>query len=259
MSPLNWKPEIRALPFDAVTLLEACHFSWSDKAWRRREWAIALRANPHVAYFIRNKAPSATEWVDGLLTEYRDEPVPDAESLRQIEGDLIMSMADWIIYVTDPDAYQRQPFVGWDERELTCLTDWNGKRVLDIGSGTGKQAFAVARLCARVYCAEPVFNLRRYLRDRAVREGVQNVHVTEGFIEQLPFEDAFFDVVMGGHVFGDLPDREYAESIRVLKPGGLLIYIPGSDHDYLVSHGFQWAEFEEPGDGIKRKYWLTKT
>jgi len=66
---------------------------------------------------------------------------------------------------------------------------------------------------------------------------------------------------MGGHVFGDHPEEEYAEMVRVTKPGGMVILCPGNNdrdegwHSFLVDQGFEWSRFEEPGDGIKRKYW----
>jgi len=47
----------------------------------------------------------------------------------------------------------------------------------------------------------------------------------------------------------------------VTRPGGMMILCPGNNdrdteaHRYLVSQGFAWSRFEEPGDGIKRKYW----
>lgn len=66
---------------------------------------------------------------------------------------------------------------------------------------------------------------------------------------------------MGGHVYGDVPADEVGEMVRVTKPGGMVIFCPGiadhdcPEHDYLVAHGFAWSRFEEPGDGIRRKYW----
>lgn len=83
----------------------------------------------------------------------------------------------------------------------------------------------------------------------------------DGLITDLPFPDDFIDIVMGGHVFGDHPEDEYAEMVRVAKPGGMVILCPGNNdkdqgwHKFLVDQGFEWSRFEEPGDGIKRKYW----
>lgn len=48
---------------------------------------------------------------------------------------------------------------------------------------------------------------------------------------------------------------------RVTKPGGTLILCPGTSlektmaHEFLLSKGFSCAEFEEPAEGHKRKYW----
>jgi hypothetical protein len=83
----------------------------------------------------------------------------------------------------------------------------------------------------------------------------------DGLITDIPFEDGFADVTMGGHVFGDHPEEECEELLRVTKAGGMVILCPGNvdkdndAHRVLVSEGFSWSRFEEPEDGIKRKYW----
>jgi SAM-dependent methyltransferase len=264
MSPLNWKKDISDVPVEALLLLEDCHFGWLDNNFRRQEFAMVLRSKPYLAYFIRHKAPGKAAWVDGLLAEFSQEPLPDSETLRAMEGELVSAMEDWIIYVLEPETYQRQPFLTWDEKELTGMTDWAGKTVVDIGSGTGKQSFAVAPLCKSVYCVEPVYNLRKYLKNRAKREGVRNLYVTDGLMTELPFEDDFADVITSGHVYGDFPQAEVDEMMRVVKPGGMVILIPGNNdheslsHMYLVDRGFAWARMEFPTEGFKRKYWFVK-
>jgi ubiquinone/menaquinone biosynthesis C-methylase UbiE len=93
--------------------------------------------------------------------------------------------------------------------------------------------------------------------------GYSNVFPISGLITDLPFPDDFLDIVMGGHVFGDHPEAEYIEMARVTRLGGMIILCPGNnDHDqgwhsFLVAQGFQWSRFEEPEEGIKRKYWKT--
>ena len=80
-------------------------------------------------------------------------------------------------------------------------------------------------------------------------------------VTQIPFPDGFADVTMAGHVFGDEPEAEVREVLRVTKPGGMAIACPGSNdtdnemHRVFVAHGFEWSRFEEPEDGTKRKYW----
>ena len=146
--------------------------------------------------------------------------------------------------------------------ELTALVDFTGKTVIDVGAGTGRLALLAAEAgAAAVFAAEPVANLRRYLKERARARGLRNVFPVDGLITDLPFPDTFADVVMGGHVFGDEPEAEYAELARVVRPGGMIILCPGNGdrddarHAFLIAAGFRWSRFEEPGDGMKRKYW----
>ncbi len=127
---------------------------------------------------------------------------------------------------------------------------------------TGRQTFIAAGAGAHaVFAVEPVENLRIFIREKARAEGRTNVHPVSGLVTDLPFPDAFLDVVMGGHVFGDDPDEELAELTRVAKPDGMVILCPGNNdvdderHEFLTAHGFAFGRFEEPGDGMKRKYW----
>ena len=68
-------------------------------------------------------------------------------------------------------------------------------------------------------------------------------------------------MTMGGHVFGGDPADECRELARVTRPGSTIIFCPGNQdldnerHAYLVSQGYRWARFEEPGSGLVRKYW----
>lgn len=231
-----------------------------------RELALVFRTRPYIMWFVKNKAPELNKWVDDLMTKYKDEPIPD--DMETIEREVICSMEDWVIYVTTPDDYHNQPFVSWDERELTDLTDYSGKTVVDIGSGTGKQAFAVVNLAKYVYCVEPVYNLRKYLRNRAKKEGITNLYVVDGLLEDIPLNDGFADITMCGHVFGDFLETELFELERITKMGGLVILCPGNNdednniHDFLMENGYMWSRFLEPGDvigsGYKRKYWKYK-
>jgi len=106
-----------------------------------------------------------------------------------------------------------------------------------------------------------VGNLRNYMKDQARKRGLSNFFAVDGLITDLPFSDRFADVTMGGHVFGDEREAEYRELYRVTREGGMVILCPGNTdrdddcHKFLVEHGFDWGRFEEPGDGMKRKYW----
>ena len=175
---------------------------------------------------------------------------------------ILERFVDLLVYALNPAVYDEQPFLKWDTRELTGLVDFQGKTVIDVGSGTGRLAFS-ARAARAVFAVEPVANLRSYIRQKARTECLANIFAVDGVITALPFPDGFADVTMGGHVFGDEPDLEWAELCRVTRPGGMVILCPGNNdvdndtHRFLTGHGCEWSRFEEPRDGWKRKYWIT--
>lgn len=268
MPGFGWKKNMEQLPIETMLLFEERQLLYLPEHGSRRELALAFRAKPHIEWFIRNKAPLLNAWMDALLLKYANEPLPEGEALLSMFTALLYSMEDWVVYVTEPEDYQAQAFNQWDERELTGLTDFNGKIVVDIGSGTGKQAFAAAPYAKYVYCVEPVHNLRKYLRDKAKRLGFDNVFAVDGLLESIPFHEGFADIVTGGHVFGDSLEQEYAELARVCKRGGSILLCPGNvdadneAHAFLLNKGFAFKRFLEPGNtpasGWKRSYWKVK-
>lgn len=263
---LHWKKDIREQPANTILLLEDVHFRYLSRMAPQENFALILKAYPHLAWYIRHKMPELESWVQQLQRLAGDRPVP--EDLEQLVGDVMEQLEDWILYVTTPDDYHNQPFMSWDETELTTLADYTGKIVVDVGSGTGKQAFAAAPLAKAVYCVEPVWNLRRYLKNRADQESVRNLFVVDGVIERIPFDAEFADITQAGHVVGEDIACEMAELERITKRGGMIILCPGNIdadnhlHRQLVEWGYYWARFLEPGEssgcGYKRKYWKRK-
>lgn len=100
-----------------------------------------------------------------------------------------------------------------------------GEAVLDLGSGSGMDVFYAAGLVGdggRVVgvdmTGEQLEKAER-LRDQGPFEQVVFV---EGNIDDLPFPDADFDVVISNGVINLAADKErvFAEAARVLRPGG---------------------------------------
>ncbi len=258
---LNWI-DVTDLSFNTVLLLEREQLSWLPGWLPETELAIALKANPVVAWFLKNKNPKLDDWVDSVLLKVKNEPTP--EEIRAAEETILQSMNDLVCYAVDPNIYDQMLFLEWEPTELSKLTNFNCKTVVDIGAGTGRLAFIAAQAGAHaVFAVEPVGNLRVFIKEKAHNLGISNIYAMDGLITDLPFPDHFIDIVMGGHVFGDAPEDEYAEMARVVKPGGMIILCPGENdsdsdrHQFLVDQGFDWSRFEEPGDGFKRKYWKT--
>jgi SAM-dependent methyltransferase len=100
-----------------------------------------------------------------------------------------------------------------------------GEVVLDLGSGSGTDVFFAAvevgesgRVTGVDFTDEQVAKAAR-LRDR---DGFSQVDVVEGRIDELPFEDDSFDVVISNGVINLSPvkDRVFTEAARVLRAGG---------------------------------------
>ncbi len=100
-----------------------------------------------------------------------------------------------------------------------------GHRVLDVACGTGVVAITAARLGAHLTGLDLTPELIAHARENADIAGVE-VEWHEGDVEELPFGDAAFDVVLSqfGHIFAPRPGVAAAEMLRVLKPGGTIAF-----------------------------------
>jgi SAM-dependent methyltransferase len=108
------------------------------------------------------------------------------------------------------------------ERLVDALQIVPGERVLDVACGSGNAALAAARRAwGKTVGSDFVPALLERGRERAAAERLE-VEFVEADAQDLPFEDASFDVVTS--VFGAMfaPDQEKAaaELLRVTKPGG---------------------------------------
>jgi arsenite methyltransferase len=99
-----------------------------------------------------------------------------------------------------------------------------GERVLDLGSGAGMDVFAAAAQVEPGGSVTGVDITAEQLAksERLRRDGHVSFHRAR--IENLPFEDGSFDVVMSNGVVNLSADkrRVFAEAARVLRPGGRL-------------------------------------
>jgi SAM-dependent methyltransferase len=115
---------------------------------------------------------------------------------------------------------------------LVCPPLLEGCRVLDLGSGTGRDVYALAQL---VGASGEVIGVDMTDEQLAVAEthrgwhaeqfGFDNVRFIKGYIEKLDelgLEDASFDVIVSNCVINLSPDKDAVlrEIQRLLKPGG---------------------------------------
>lgn len=91
----------------------------------------------------------------------------------------------------------------------------DGRRVLELGSGTGKLTRSLAPTGATVVGLEPVDAMRRTFRER-----VPDAPIVGGVAEALPFRSKSFHGAVAAQVFHWLDvGRAVPELARVLRPG----------------------------------------
>jgi len=261
MSNLGWL-DVSEIDLNALLLLEPLHVRYIAAREPSEKMGMALAAHPAVQWFLIQAYPPVKAYIEDCLAIAKKDP--SAEEVREAELAVLDSMHDWLIYVLDPAKYDQLEFLTWDDASLLGMADFKDKIVLDVGSGTGRLAFAVAPEARAVYAVEPVANLRRFLWKKRKQLGFDNVYPIDGTIERIPLAANFADILMAGHVFGDDFEAEYQEMFRVVRGSGMILLHPGTNagsddhaHTFLIEKGFEFDIFEEPGDGMKRKYWKT--
>jgi len=136
--------------------------------------------------------------------------------------------------------------------ELQLVVDFamptGTERVLDIGTGAGHTALALAPRVAHVVLTDPVDAMLGAARGLFQDAGVRNAEFVTAVAERLPFPDADFDIVttrLAAHHFDDvaLAMREVA---RVLRPGGRFIFI-----DTLAPNDAQSAAFQHEVESLR--------
>jgi ubiquinone/menaquinone biosynthesis C-methylase UbiE len=141
-------------------------------------------------------------------------------------------MSDWVpapnigrhpeIYELENEALRRH---GALDAALHRVAPVDGRRVLDIGTGTGFWLPELGRTAREVVGVEP----DPALLARAVTRTADLAHVSAvaGSAEHLPLPDASVDVAHArfAYFFGAGAERGLAEVRRVLAPGGVFLAI----------------------------------
>ena len=144
--PVNWI-DVSDLSFNALLLLERVQLGWLPGWLDEERLAVALRANPHVEWFMRHKNPALDDWLDRVMAQTAagdPEAEVRVELYRQAEIHILRQLNDLLVYALDPALYDAQPFLTWDDAELTEVVRFEGKRVLNVGTSTGRLAFVAA-------------------------------------------------------------------------------------------------------------------
>ena len=123
-------------------------------------------------------------------------------------------------------------------RNLAKVTDLKGKKVLEIGAGTGRDSLNLINLGAEVYQLDYAMNALKLMKEVADESGLK-VYLIGGDAFNLPFPDETFDIVFHQglleHFREPTATNLLKENARIVKKGGiLLIDVPQRYHPYTV-------------------------
>lgn len=136
----------------------------------------------------------------------------------------------------------------------------NGLRILDVGTGTGKQAFAFAK---RGYDVTGIDLSEDMLKVAAKKNKYENVKFIDADAANLPFKDSSFDVSSVSFALHDmlLSIREKAvkEMARVTKQEGMVVIIDyalpeNSIRRFLIYHFIKLYEGKYYIEFIKSEF-----
>jgi ubiquinone/menaquinone biosynthesis C-methylase UbiE len=185
----------------------------------------------------KGSAPTDTSKMSNDVQEY-------AEELSVLDG-----YAAWAERYDDEDnplALIEAPAV----RE--ACGDVFGKRVLDVGCGTGRHSIPLAEMSANVvgldFSPEMLAVARRRIEGLGIAANVE--FQQHALPEPFPFADESFDLVVMGLVIEHVSDLEgvFSEACRVLESGGRCIV--SALHPDRTAVG-QRARFIDPDTGLR--------
>ena len=131
---------------------------------------------------------------------------------------------------------------GRDLEELVLhLNLESGDYCVDLATGTGFTAFALARRVAKVAALDGTPQMLQKAKKLATEQDIHNIEFVAGRVENLPFQDSSFDVITCRRAAHHFADKTVflKESFRVLKPGGRIGIVdfvePESDSENLLN------------------------
>jgi demethylmenaquinone methyltransferase/2-methoxy-6-polyprenyl-1,4-benzoquinol methylase len=145
---------------------------------------------------------------------------PDGK--RRYVRRLFATIADRYDFVTVALSYGQDR--RWKRRLITLASPQPGWRALDLATGTGDIAFALASCGARTVGLDVTRRMIELARAKATPGAVAPAFLV-GDMLALPFPEHSFEIVTAGYGLRNVPHLALAidEIRRVLKPGGQML------------------------------------
>ena len=145
---------------------------------------------------------------------------PDGK--RRYVRSLFATIADRYDFITVVLSYGQDR--RWKRRVIDLVSPSAGQRALDLATGTGDLAFALAARGAVVVGLDITPRMVELAQEKG-QEGQERPAFVIGDMLALPFPSASFDIVTTGYGLRNVPDLVTAidEIHRVLRPGGRFV------------------------------------
>ncbi len=149
-----------------------------------------------------------------LDLSYRKNEATDKESLQNTKTENVWKLGDYRSIST------MLPSIS--SHLVRSINVHSGEDVLDIACGNGNTAITARRMGANVTGIDITAELLELAVEETKIAQVDGITWREGDVQNLPFEDESFDVVLStfGHMFAPQADLVAKEIIRVTKKGG---------------------------------------
>ena len=219
-------PEI-SLHAEDLLLLESFQIKYLPERVPAREFATLLNEYPVVHRFLVNKYPPIASFLSGLLEE--NKPAGDRTQIMDHCQEALWEIADLIVYNKHPELYDRNIRIHWDINEISSVSSLEGKIVADVGAGSGRIAFMLARHAQTVFAVEPRNSFRSFMKEKAVKQDMHNLFVLDGTLDSIALPDDSLDILITSNAIGWNLDAELVEIERVVKPGGFAIHLLHSE------------------------------
>ena len=190
------------------------------------------------SYYAIQEGPS-TELLDSVLSENGAvaEFAADRAGLEALARRRQAEARSYFDRVAATFGEQVLPGRTWEGLARGLLRLAPRARYADLGIGDGLLTLMLAEVAESVTPVDLSPKTLAQLEKRARTKGITNIDCVEGEIEDLPLDDAGFDVVVLSQALhhAQEPRRALAEAHRILVPGGRLLVLD------LLAHGEEWV------------------
>lgn len=125
-----------------------------------------------------------------------------------------------------------------------------GLNVLDIGCGTGFPLIEIAQRLgetSHVYGIDPWKEVTDRAQFKVDKYGIKNIKLINGYAENLPFDDSFFDVIVSNNGINNVEDlnKTFSECSRAGKKGAQFLFTMNLDGSMLEFYNVLQDELEK--------------